>query len=62
MFPRSPHNPTAYDDDWEDQPAQGAFFQWGLGVLLPLLLAGYGVYAIVVRDVTYGGHGIFGVG
>jgi hypothetical protein len=56
MLWRSTHNPTAYDDDWEDQPTQGLFFQWVLGVLLPLVLITYGVYAIVVRDVTFGGR------
>jgi hypothetical protein len=53
---RSPHNPTAYDDDWEDQPGQGLFYQWGLGVALPLALAAYGCYAIAARQVTFGGH------
>ena len=26
-----------YDDDWEDQPGQGPFYQWGLGVPVPRL-------------------------
>lgn len=56
MWWRSPHNPTAYDDDWEDQPGQGTVYQWGLGVFVPLLLVGYGVYAIVVQQIDFGGH------
>jgi hypothetical protein len=53
---RVPHNPTPYDDDWEDQPGQGVFFQWGLGVAVALGLAGYGVYAVVMRKVVFGGR------
>ena len=30
---RFPYEPTAYDDDWEDQPGQGPQYKWGLGVL-----------------------------
>ncbi|HEY2584648.1 MAG TPA: hypothetical protein VGI81_02660 [Tepidisphaeraceae bacterium] len=56
MWWRFPHNPTAYDDDWEDQPAQGSLFKWGLGLLAPLLLAGYGVHAIATRQATFGGQ------
>lgn len=56
MWWRPPHNPTAYDDDWEDQPAQGPFYQWGLGVVLPLALIGYGGYAIATREATFGGR------
>jgi hypothetical protein len=53
---RFPHNPTAYDDDWEDQPRQGSFYQWGLGVIVALALIGYGGYAVAMRRVTFGGH------
>ena len=56
MSPRLPHNPTAYDDDWEDQPGQGPFYQWGLGLVLPLALIGYGTHAAVMREVTFGGR------
>ena len=56
MWWRPPHNPTAYDDDWEDQPAQGPFYQWGLGVALPLALIGYGGSAIATREATFGGR------
>ena len=51
---RRPHNPNAYDDDWEDQPAQGVFHQWGFGVLLPLLVAAYGVHAILAKQAMLG--------
>ena len=53
---RPPHNPTAYDDDWEDQPTQGPFFQWGLGVALPLALFAYGGCAIASHQVMFGGR------
>ncbi len=51
-----PHEPTAYDDDWEDQPAQGPFYKWVLGVALPLALIAYGSYAIVMQQATFGGE------
>jgi hypothetical protein len=54
MWWRYPHNPSAYDDDWEDQPGQGPWYQWGLGVLVPLLLLGYGVWVVVTREVQWG--------
>jgi hypothetical protein len=54
MFGRLPHNPAAYDDDWEDQPAQGPFYQWGLGVALPLLILCFGTYAVATRQAAYG--------
>jgi hypothetical protein len=53
---RFPHNPTAYDDDWADQPGQGPFYQWGLGVALPMLLGGYGLYGIIMRQMDFGGR------
>jgi len=56
MWWRVPHNPTAFDDDWEDQPRQGPFYQWGLGVVLPLALIVYGGSAIALRQVTFGGQ------
>ena len=49
MIGRFPHNPTAYDDDWEDQPAQSFFHKWGLGVVLPLIVAGFGFFAVLMR-------------
>lgn len=53
MLDRRPYYPTAYDDDWEDQPAQGWFYKWILGMCLPLALAGYGVHAIVAQDTVF---------
>ena len=53
MWWRLPHNPTAYDDDWEDQPGQGPFYQWGLGVLVPLLVLGYGVLVLTTPGAAY---------
>jgi hypothetical protein len=54
MFGRLPHNPTAYDDDWEEQPGQGPFYQWGLGVALPLFMLGVGTYAVATGQAAYG--------
>ena len=54
MWWRLPHNPTAYDDDWEDQPGQGPLYQWGLGVAVPLALIAYGIYAIAIQHITFG--------
>ena len=56
MWQRFPYKPSAYDDDWEDQPGQGFGYQWGLGVLVPLALMAYGGYAIVMRRVEFGGQ------
>ena len=55
MWWRSSYNPTAYDDDFEDQPGQGSFYQCALGVALPLALIGYGVYGIVTQRIAFGG-------
>jgi hypothetical protein len=56
MWWKYPYNPGAYDDDWEDQPGQGPFYQWGIGGLVALALVGYGVYAIVMREVEFPGR------
>jgi hypothetical protein len=56
MWWRYPHNPTAYDVDLEDQPRHGPLYQWGLGIVLPLALIGYGAYAIAMQQVTFGGR------
>ena len=56
MWWRYPYNPTAYDDDWEDQPGQGPFYKWALGVALPLALIGYGAYAVLEQQVDFGGR------
>jgi len=54
MWQRFPHDPTAYDDDWEDQPGQGRWYQWGLGAVVPLFVLVYGVHAIIIRQASYG--------
>lgn len=51
-----PHDPTPYDDNWEDQPRQGGFQQWILGVGLPMLLVGYGIRGIFMRQIEFGGR------
>lgn len=53
---RSPYNPSPYDDDWEDQPAQSGFHQWFLGATLPLLAAGYAGHVLLTNHATYGGR------
>jgi hypothetical protein len=47
MWMRFPHNPSAYDDDWEDQPAQSWFHKWVLGAILPVLIFDYGFQVIL---------------
>ena len=54
MWLRRPYNPTAYDDDWEDQPAQSRFHKWGLGFLLPGLLFFYGIQIFVIGEGKFG--------
>ena len=54
MWSRYPYNPSAYDDDWEDQPRQSAFHQWFVGVVVPIGLLAYGIGAIVNREVSFG--------
>jgi hypothetical protein len=46
--------PTAYDDDWEDQPAQGAMYKWLLGVAGPLVIAGFGAHAVFTGEAEFG--------
>ena len=53
---RLPHNPTPYDDDWEDQPAQGPFYQWVLGMVVPMGIFAFGIQAIATRQTEYGGN------
>src|SRR5687767_2810278 len=55
MWWRSPHNPTAYDDDWEDQPAQSGVHQWGLGLGFPALILGYGIWVLLRGQAQFGG-------
>jgi len=53
---RLPQNPTAYDDDWEDQPPQSAFHKWALGVALPAAIFAYGIWVLLTREAQVGGH------
>ena len=50
---RTPHNPTPYDDDFEDQPAQSWFHQWILGASLPACFLSYGLRTILTGHATY---------
>jgi hypothetical protein len=54
MWWRTPHNPTAYDDDWEDQPGQSGFHQWILGLGLPIGILIYAVHIFVTRQAIMG--------
>ena len=54
LRPRSTREPTAYDDDWEGQPAQSRFHKWVAGVLIPVVLIAIGVAAIVTQHATLG--------
>jgi uncharacterized BrkB/YihY/UPF0761 family membrane protein len=56
MLSRLPHDPTAYDDDWEDQPAQRPFYKWALGVAVLLVILGFGLHAISTGEAVYGGQ------
>jgi hypothetical protein len=38
----------------EDQPTQGWFYKWILGIVIPLGLVAYGVSAIISRRADYG--------
>lgn len=53
-FWRFSYNPTAYDDDFEDQPKQGWFFKWVLGVALPAVILSFGVAALLSRHARMG--------
>ena len=53
---RFPYNPTPYDDDFEDQPAQSWFHQWVLGATLPACFLSYGIRTILTGQATYTHH------
>ena len=54
MFHHSTREPTAYDDDFEDQPGQGPAYQWGLGLGLPVVLVWRGAKAWQTHLASYG--------
>jgi hypothetical protein len=56
MLLRTPHNPSPYDDDWEDQPRQGPFYRWILGLAVPLVMGGFAVHAIALRETEFSGR------
>src|SRR5258708_3898200 len=56
MWSRTPHNPGPYDDDWEDQPGQGPFYQWFLGAALPLAIFTYALSVILTHQASFGGN------
>ena len=55
-FWRQPYDPKPDDDDWEDQPPLGGAFQWGLRIMVPILILIYGVSAIANQQVVYSGR------
>ena len=56
MWWRFPYNPTAYDDDWEDQPKQSAFHKWVLGIALPGAFLFYGIWIVLTRAAQFSGN------
>ena len=58
MIRRPDYRPSAYDDDWEDAPASGAFPTWIAGVAMPLLSIGYGVGCFITRHGVLPGRGM----
>ena len=54
---RHGYEPTAYDDDWEGQPAQSAFHQWGLGAVVAAAVLAYGVWVIATGRAVVGRNG-----
>jgi hypothetical protein len=56
MWQRTPYNPGPYDDDWEDQPGQGPFYQWFMGAALPLAILAYGICVITTHEATFGAN------
>ena len=53
-LPWRPYNPSAYDDDFEGQPTQGPFYQWGLGLVLPIIAMCHGASALMAHAATVG--------
>ena len=53
MWWRWRYEPAAYDDDLEDQPSQGWFFKWVLGLAIPAALLAYGIWIVATREGTF---------
>ena len=53
---RSTREPNAYDDDWEDQPAQSSFHKWVIGAIIPTVMIGFATRAIINRLVDLQGR------
>jgi hypothetical protein len=56
MLWRTPHNPNPYDDDWEDQPGHSGFHQYGLGVMLPVVIAIHAISVFAAGQAVVGGR------
>lgn len=54
MFWHFPNRSSPDEDDFTGAPPQGPLFQWGLGVVAALVIAGLGVRAIVEGSFTAG--------
>src|SRR5690349_13769888 len=50
------YDPSPYDDDFEDQPTQGPFYKWVLGVGLPALIGWFGAVALIHREAHFNGR------
>jgi hypothetical protein len=55
----APHDPTPYDDDWEDQPAQSGFHKWFAGIAVPLFMIVLGVRGLMQHEITLSEYGGF---
>ena len=55
MWWRASYKQTAYDDDWEDQPAQSSVHKWVLGLFGPALLLSYGIWVLVTKAAEFSG-------
>src|SRR5688572_25901702 len=57
MPERYPHNPTPYDDDWEDSPSSdGLWTLYVLGLVLPLACIAFGAVAMARGSVVFPFH------
>ena len=53
---RTPHYPSAYDDDWTDAPPPGFWPKWFGGVIVPVGFVAYGVYCLITGSAALTGE------
>jgi hypothetical protein len=54
MRRRVRNEPTGCDDDPKAPPPLGPHYQWGVGLIIPILFLAGGVRAILFREAVYG--------